>query len=213
MSSWFQLTLDTHAPVVTFGAPDSSGGALSIPYTIDEPSIASAWVVDSAGLRVDLAVEPSRLYGVLPGTVTAGWATVTAHAVDAVGNAHDYTLAVMLAGAAPAPEPTGPPPSRPSPIAPRPRKFVRSRVVVRQACPATVRTSTSGDRSTLTPRSRATTAAVVRTSAALPVASAATTRARVTARETTRGHAALSNVELRRGVGRSVEEALLLDLL
>lgn len=217
MASWVQLTLDTHAPVVTFGAADSSGGALSVPYTINEPAIVSAWVVDAAGLRVDLEVQPTRLFAVLPANVTSGNATVFAHAVDAVGNARDYSLVVLLAGLAPSPEP--PPPSqtgpgiRPARIAPRPRKFITSRSRLRGSCPAEVQRAAATTRSAAGTGSSATTRARVTASSPLAVSSSARAHATVRVADATSARAELSNVELRRRDGRGLEEALLLDLL
>lgn len=213
MASWFLLELDTHAPIVTFGAADSSGGTLVVPYTIDEPAIDSAWVVDSAGLRVDLDVEPARLVAVLPATIAAGNAVVHALAVDEVGNEAEYTTVVLLAGGI-TPEP--PPrvyPGRPAGVKPRPRKFVTSRSRLRGSCPATVRRGVARVVSGAGTGSAATTRARVSASSPLAVSSSARTTAIVYVEDHSAARAALSNVSLARRTGRSVEEALLLDLL
>lgn len=216
MASWFRLGLDTHAPVVTFGAVDSSGGSLSVAYTIDEPAIVSAWVVDSAGRRVELEVQPSRLFAVLPADIAGGNAIVHAHAVDDVGNQADYTLAVLLAGGV-TPEPPPPIiPGRPEPparIQPRPRKFITSRSRLRGSCPASVQRGVVRTASAAGTSSSATTAARASTSSPLATGSSARTAAVIHASDATGAVAELSNVTVRRRDGRGLEEALLLDLL
>jgi hypothetical protein len=217
VASWFQLTLDTRAPLVEWGAVagTTAGELLRVAYVADEPGVDSAVLSLPDGRALEMAVLADRLEVALPPDTPAGTATVTALAIDDVDNAALYTLDIAVTGALVAPE--APPrtfPAAPAPLRPRPRKFITSRSRLRGSCPAqvqraaaTVRTTTAGTGSSASTTARAT------ASSSLAASSSARTLAVVTARDSTAAAAELSNVSVRRRDGPGLEEALLLELL
>lgn len=111
MAGAFRLTLDTHAPVLTWGvvAGTNAGELLQVAYTVDEPGVDSAVLELQDGRVLAMSVLPDRLEVLLPYDAPPR-GTITAVAVDAVDNLASYTLDVALVGGVGAP---------PTPIADR----------------------------------------------------------------------------------------------
>lgn len=217
MSSWFQLTLDTHAPVVQWGEPTgtTAGELLRVPYTLNEPGVESATLTLADGRALAMSVLAGRLEVLLPPDAPDGIVTVRASLVDDVGNwAQAVPLSFPIGGTIVVP-PTEPPPvpSRPAGLKPRPRKFVSSRSRLRTSCPAEVRRGAVRVRTAADTASRASTRARTAGSSQLAASSSATTMVTVRVVDATAARAELSNVTLHRRPGPSIENALLLDLL
>lgn len=113
MTGAFVLTLDTTAPVVTWGAVDgtTAGELLTVLYTIDEPGITSARLELRDGRRLDMDVAADRLTVLLPADLPDGPATLRAFVADEVLNTAQRTVLLHLTGTivTPAPEPGGAP--------------------------------------------------------------------------------------------------------
>lgn len=100
----FELTLDTAAPVVTWGAEagTTAGELLSLGYTSDEAIFrAQLWLSD--GRRLDITVNPATLEVLLPPDTPDGMATV--HFWDDVDN--EGTHGVLLSGVIAEPQTSG----------------------------------------------------------------------------------------------------------
>jgi hypothetical protein len=178
VASWFQLTLDTRAPLVEWGAVagTTAGELLRVAYVADESGVDSAVLSLPDGRALEMAVLADRLEVALPPDTPAGTATVTALAIDDVDNAALYTLDIAVTGALVAPE--APPrtfPAAPAPLRPRPRKFITSRSRLRGSCPAqvqraaaTVRTTTAGTGSSASTTARATASSSLAASSSAP---------------------------------------------
>jgi hypothetical protein len=113
----FDLTLDTRAPVVTWGAVGgaTAGEMLTVLYSSDEPlDVARLWLPD--GRRLDMTIEPDRLTLLLPADTPDGVSWI--HAYDDVMN-EAPRQAVNISGVivVPPPEPpvTPGPPQRGQP--------------------------------------------------------------------------------------------------
>jgi hypothetical protein len=113
----FDLTLDTRAPVVTWGAVGgaTAGEMLTVLYSSDEPlGVARLWLPD--GRRLDMTIEPDRLTLLLPADAPDGVSWI--HAYDDVMN-EAPRQAVNISGVivVPPPEPpvTPGPPQRGQP--------------------------------------------------------------------------------------------------
>jgi hypothetical protein len=112
MGATFDLTLDTRAPVVTWGAVGgaTAGELLEVLYTTDEPlAFAKLWLPD--GRKLDMTIEADRLSVLLPADTPNGVSWI--HASDDVLN-EAPRQAVNIAGViiVPPPEPPqvpGPP--------------------------------------------------------------------------------------------------------
>ena len=92
----FELVIDTHAPVVTWGAESgtTAGELLSLGYTSDEPIFrAELWLED--GRHLAMSVGAGALEVLLPADTPYGLATV--HFWDDVDN--EGTHQVLLSGA------------------------------------------------------------------------------------------------------------------
>lgn len=104
----FLLTVDTTAPVVTWGEATGAvaGAGFSIPYTLDEPTaqIASATLTLADARELALTDNGSSLAVALPPDTPEGNATVTANVTDDVGNTAQRTHVVYLTGAVVVPE-------------------------------------------------------------------------------------------------------------
>lgn len=98
MPGSFDLTLRTHAPVITWGAIGGyvPGGAFSVAYSIDEPAIIAARLIDFDSVVFPLTIEPGQLTASLPDTVALGQATVEADVLDDVDNATTRTLTLAI---------------------------------------------------------------------------------------------------------------------
>jgi hypothetical protein len=110
VSSSFVLTLDTQAPVVTWGFPDGTdqGEELRVPYAVNEPGIISADLELPDGRHLSMEVQPGVLVVQLPDDTPEGPATVSALVRDDVWNEATRTHVVQLTGEI-APPPSGPP--------------------------------------------------------------------------------------------------------
>jgi hypothetical protein len=105
MGATFDLTLDTRAPVVTWGAVGgaTAGELLEVLYTTDEPlAFAKLWLPD--GRKLDMTIEADRLSVLLPADTPNGVSWI--HASDDVLN-EAPRQAVNIAGViiVPPPEP------------------------------------------------------------------------------------------------------------
>lgn len=157
MPGTFDLTLRTQAPVITWGSPTGNvpGLTLAVPYSIDEPGITAARLIDFDGVIFPLTVEADRVTVNLPDTVALGQASIEADVEDDVLNAATRTRTlVILASLAPTPGPA------PQIVGGIPRETPRLR--------RSTRTTTSRVRALTT--SRAITRAV-RETRAVPIAS------------------------------------------
>lgn len=101
-SSWV-LTLDTTAPVVTWGAVDGAAitEVFTVQYLLDEPEIVSAELELAGGRRIPLTVEPTQLTTVMPDDAFEGWGRVLAYVRDDVNNTATRELAVYVSGIIP----------------------------------------------------------------------------------------------------------------
>lgn len=107
MTAYFNLTLDTHAPVVTWGAVDTTnpGDTMHVAYTVDEPGVLSADVLLSDNRVVPGTVQAGVLIFDLPLDAPEGPAQVRAYVGDDVGNNATRTLALVVG------QPVTPPPA------------------------------------------------------------------------------------------------------
>jgi hypothetical protein len=140
VSGSFDLTLRTHAPVITWGALSGyvPGGAFSVAYTLDEPAIIDARLIDFDGVVFPLTIESDRLTVNLPDTVALGQATVEADVLDDVDNATTRTLTLAIQATIIPPQPvqqvvTGLPRETPPPRRREEHKRSRSTLRVRTA--------------------------------------------------------------------------------
>jgi hypothetical protein len=100
VSAWLNLTLDTTAPAVTWGAvtDPNAGEIMSVEYLVDEPGIVSAEIELQDGRIIPMDVGPSLLTVELPNDTPQGNGIVRAHVQDDVLNAATRTLTVALTG-------------------------------------------------------------------------------------------------------------------
>lgn len=100
MAGAFRLALDTHAPVVTWGAigGGDAGGLLQVAYTVDEPALDSAVLRLRDGRVLAMSVLADHIEVVLPYDAPNGYSTITAVAVDDLDNLASYTLDVPITG-------------------------------------------------------------------------------------------------------------------
>lgn len=98
----FALELDTHAPVISWGMPSGAveGDTFTIPYTVNEPALISAVLIDSTGQNIPLTVTPTTLTATLP-AISGGTAQVVATTRDDLLNEQTYQHAVQLIGPIP----------------------------------------------------------------------------------------------------------------
>jgi hypothetical protein len=140
MPGSFDLTLRTHAPVITWGAIEGyvPGGAFSVAYSLDEPGIVAARLIDFDSVVFPLTIEPGHLTASLPDTVALGQATVEADVLDDVDNATTRTLtlaiqATIIPPVQPVQQVVSGLPRETPPLRPTTRKRSRSTVRVRTA--------------------------------------------------------------------------------
>lgn len=114
MSASFPLTLDTHAPQVTWGDPTGTqpGEVLHVPYTLDEPGLLSATIKLRDGRELPMVVGASELTVEIPLDNVAGDAEVAAAVRDDVWNEATARMTVRLEGVV-LPEPSPPPEGSP----------------------------------------------------------------------------------------------------
>lgn len=107
----FLLTIDTAAPVVTWGGTSgtTAGQKLVVGYSLDEPAAVAARVVLVDARSLAATLFSNRIEVLLPADAPAGLATVQLDVQDDVGNAATRTTTVLLSGA-----PAAPPPAPPS---------------------------------------------------------------------------------------------------
>lgn len=110
MANWFRLTLDTTAPLVTWGAPTGTdaGETFSVQYALNETgTVRSATLTLRDGRVLDMAVAADRLTVALPEDTPQGQALVRAVTRDDLLNEAIREQAFLVTGTLPpAPEPT-----------------------------------------------------------------------------------------------------------
>jgi hypothetical protein len=129
--AWPVITLDTHAPEVTWGTPvgTTAGELLQVAYTLDEPELLDATLTLIDGRVLVLSVYADRLELVLPADASDGPATVRARVRDDVGNEAIRELVIVITGVPYVPPQTPPTPARPGWPQPRRRREQREHVV------------------------------------------------------------------------------------
>lgn len=138
MSSSFQLTLDTTAPQITWGAQAgaTAGELLQLGYTLDEPGIVSAQLELADGRNLALADTGLTLEAQLPPDTPNGPATVRVVVRDELLNQATRTRTIFLVGVVVIPE--GPPAAGGLPSPARRRPQPNARVIrVRSQVPTT----------------------------------------------------------------------------
>jgi hypothetical protein len=124
LPSFAVLQLDTHAPVVTWGAVEDAEAdfELKVGYTLNEPGITSAEIRLGDGRVLPMDVQPTFLSVQLPADTPNGATVVRAYVQDDVLNSALRTLVIQVVGveAPPPPAPTG----IPSRLRPVPRRIV-----------------------------------------------------------------------------------------
>lgn len=135
MTSWFRLTLDTHAPQITWGAAagTTAGELLRLPYTLDEPGIVSATLRLPDGRSLALTDTGTELQVLLPADTAAGNATASVLVRDEVLNAATRTHVVTLQGVIVIPPPAPDQVPRPAGGLPRRRRPPATRTVTTTA--------------------------------------------------------------------------------
>jgi hypothetical protein len=219
MPAVFELTLDTQAPAIAWGAIAGAfaGELLRVAYTTDEPAIDEGTLRLRDGRQLSVSVLDDRLEVPLPPDTTSGPATLTVHVADELGNEADVDYMILLVGTTTIPtgpgrssHPTWSPPLPPEP--PRVVTWPPSRVATRSRDRVTVASTTrrgavlvasrpdTTDRRTVrfttTPSPASSRAGVDVAHVAAPVTATGVTRGRVVGRRD----------------GRALEEALLLGL-
>jgi hypothetical protein len=119
----FTLTLDTHAPVVTWGpvTDPNAGEDMTVLYSLNEPALDHATFTLIDGRVLSMTDLGDRLTVHLPDDAPDGPAVVSAYVVDDVLNAATRTLSVVVSGVPftpptpPAPTQGGFPGARPRP--------------------------------------------------------------------------------------------------
>lgn len=102
--SWFQLTLDTTAPHITWGAVEGAdaGETLIVHWTSDEPVVsASATLTLPNGAVLDMAVGADTFTVDVPGDSYQGTAEVRALVEDDVGNVATRVFEFAIGGVIP----------------------------------------------------------------------------------------------------------------
>lgn len=216
MTSSFVLTLDTHAPRITWGAITGAdaGETLAVAYTLDEQGVESATIeLPSGGGTFPMRVDADALRFDIPGAAVMGDATIVVQLGDDVGNVATAELVVALGGVIP-PVQTPPPSTGGMPRgADIPPTLIRS--VSRVGASA-------GDRVVVQQRSRS--SAEARSHYVLPTRRVVSHRADIAVRSTDRTTARSAGQSgtsvshppdiIRRAEGPNAEdELLLLDLL
>lgn len=145
MSGSFDLTLRTQAPVITWGSVSGNvpGGSFSVAYTVDEPAILAARLIDFDGVVWPLTIDPAAFTASLPDTVALGQATVEADVLDDVDNATTRTLTLAIQATIIPPAPierivSGGVPRETPRIKPRTSRHSRSAVSIRTTSRALV---------------------------------------------------------------------------
>jgi hypothetical protein len=156
LTASFQLTLDTHAPLVTWGAVGgaNAGELLQVGYQLDEPGVESARVQLADGRWLTLTDTGATLEVQLPPDTPDGWATVELHVRDDVDNTAVWTHVVRLTGVIVIPQPQETVGGAPWRVGPRrTRRAALERRTIRTRATAT---STSATRIRTSARDRAT---------------------------------------------------------
>lgn len=141
MPSHFTLTLDTRAPVVTWGAVDgaTAGELLRVGYTLDEPALISGTIRLADGRTLPLDDTGLTLEALLPPDTPDGNATIRALVRDDLLNEVTRTHAIHLTGVIVIPDTPTPTPGFPARTS-RPRRRRPAPVVVTSRARARVRT-------------------------------------------------------------------------
>lgn len=131
MPSYLLLELDTHAPVVTWGAVGgaTAGELLQVGYTLNEPALVSATIQLADGRSLALTDTGLTLEALLPPDTPNGNATIRAVVRDEVLNQATRALVVHLTGVIVTPEPTTAPESPGWPVTPRARRPAGPKVI------------------------------------------------------------------------------------
>ena len=102
MATNFTLTLDTQAPVITWGTISAAtpGESFTADYSINEPEVISAVLVDADDVHHVLTVGPTSLTATLALSAANGPAQIRALVRDEVDNEATRTYSLTI-GAAP----------------------------------------------------------------------------------------------------------------
>lgn len=213
MPASFTIVVDLTAPQLTWGTPTgtTAGDVLRVPFTVDEDGVVAADLALADGRHVAVAIRDGYLEALLPVDLETGVGTLTATTRDDVANEATWTLAIALQGVVQPPLPDRPPAGRPPGIQRRPRKFIQTRSAARARDPLEVQYRRTRVRSGHRTASSAMARVFVRTRDQLRTGDVVTVAAQVGARSASR--AAPGDASLQRGVGDSITQALLLDLL
>lgn len=219
MSASFNLTLDTHAPLVTWGAVSgtTAGELLQVGYQLDEPELVSAELVLRDGRHLTMTDTGLTLEVALPPDTPNGNATIVAHVRDEVLNEADRQVVVALVGTVVIPEPESEPqtpgwpvrPRRPQPT-PAQTKTVRSRTRLRPSAATRIGTYSPQPTTAIASSSTRTGAAAASRAGWHLEARARTTSSAKVSRDSTLELSSRATVGRRDGPSI---EALLLDLL
>lgn len=100
MTSTFQLALDTHAPVITWGsiADPVASEEMTVYYTLTEPGVVQATVTLLDGRALPMQIYGDRLTVVLPDDAPEGDAIVHVVLRDSVANTATSDLPVHVTG-------------------------------------------------------------------------------------------------------------------
>lgn len=107
MPAWFELTLDTSAPLITFGEPSgaSASQTLVVPFTAGEvPTSLTASLRNPQGVFFTVDVVGSEFRIDLPADYVGGTSRLIAISTDDVGNTRENTLDILITGVASSPE-------------------------------------------------------------------------------------------------------------
>lgn len=101
MSEFFDLTLDTEAPVVSFGAVSGpvAGSMLAVAYTVDEVATLVATLTLADNRQLVMGDTGTQFRYVLPLDAPTGNVTVEVEAEDDLGNFATYSTTFPITGA------------------------------------------------------------------------------------------------------------------
>jgi hypothetical protein len=156
MTGTFQLTLDTTAPQIAWGAvlDPVASEEMTVYYTVTEPGVISAVVRLVDGRELPMQVYADRLVITLPDDAPESDATVHVVLRDSVWNTATADLPVHVTGPTGAPPAYVPPVGLPSPPERVPARVIRFDASAARASSAYEQTAVLSSTTTARPRSR-----------------------------------------------------------